>query len=42
MDLGIGSHWPYGLSPGRREVLGVESEVIANMLLVLFVRDVGI
>jgi hypothetical protein len=42
MDLGVGSHWPYGLSLGRGEVLSVESEVIADMLLVLFVRDVGV
>lgn len=41
MDLGVGSHWPYGLGSGG-EVLGVESEIIADMLLVLFVRDVGV
>jgi hypothetical protein len=41
MDLCIGTHWPHRLSLGRGEVLCVEGEVVADMLILL-VRYVGV
>ena len=42
MYFGIGSYWSYRLGRGWGEILRVEGEVIADMLLGLLVRGIGI